>query len=190
MSALTDRLNEVLGRLISDDLLGGRGLGNEIGFHIFDYPADHELEVRDHIRFLMEQIPKKRPSLRVKHVNLFDLVIEHLTERKLLDKVIEQGRKKGDAFLTKALREPLHGTKMAPVFEKVCDPRNHDLILVSGVGSVYPLMRTHSLLNNLHHILQDKPMVLFFPGKYDGQTLRLFGTLKDDNYYRAFRLVP
>jgi hypothetical protein len=30
---------------------------------------------------------------------------------------------------------------------------------------------------------------MFFPGEYSGQELRLFGTIKDDNYYRAFRLV-
>ena len=190
MSILDDRLNKVLDRLISDDLLSGRGLGNEIGFYIFDYPAEDELTVREHIGFLLEQLPKKRPGLRVKHINLFDMVLGHLDDRKLLDKAIEQTRKKGDAFLVKALKEPLHGSKLAPVFEAACDLPNHDLVLVSGIGTVYPLLRTHSLLNNLHHVMRDKPLVMFFPGIYDGQILRLFGKLKDDNYYRAFKLVP
>lgn len=190
MSILDDRLNKVLDRLISDDLLSGRGLGNEIGFYIFDYPAENELTVREHIGFLLEQLPKKRPGLRVKHINLFDLVLGHLGDRKLLDKAIEQTRKKGDAFLVKALKEPLHGSKLAPVFEAACDLPNHDLVLVSGIGTVYPLLRTHSLLNNLHHVMRDRPLVMFFPGIYDGQILRLFGKLKDDNYYRAFKLVP
>jgi hypothetical protein len=190
MNNLDDRLNMVLDRLVSDDLLSGRGLGNEIGFYIFDYPAEHELAIRDHIGFLLEQMPKKRPGLRVKHINLFDMVLGHLAERKLLDKAIEQTRKKGDAFLRKALSEPLKGSKLATVFEAACDLSNHDLVLVSGVGTVYPLLRTHSLLNNLHHVMRDKPLVMFFPGQYDGQTLRLFGMLKDDNYYRAFKLVP
>ncbi|BAE50843.1 DUF1788 domain-containing protein [Paramagnetospirillum magneticum] len=190
MSILDDRLNKVLDRLISDDLLSGRGLGNEIGFYIFDYPAENELTVREHIGFLLEQLPKKRPGLRVKHINLFDMVLGHLGDRKLFDKAIEQTRKKGDAFLVKALKEPLHGSKLAPVFEAACDLPNHDLVLVSGIGTVYPLLRTHSLLNNLHHVMRDKPLVMFFPGIYDGQILRLFGKLKDDNYYRAFKLVP
>ncbi|MFZ2746924.1 MAG: BREX protein BrxB domain-containing protein [Lactococcus raffinolactis] len=30
---------------------------------------------------------------------------------------------------------------------------------------------------------------MFFPGKYDGQSLMLFSEIKDDNYYRAFKLV-
>ncbi|CAK0769583.1 Cytoplasmic protein [Azospirillaceae bacterium] len=190
MTNLTDRLNKVLDRMMSDDLLGGRGLGNEIGFHIFDYDPADELAVRSHIGFLMAQIPKLRPTLRVKHLNLFSLVTSHLDERRLLDKALEQGRKKGDAFLRKALAEPLHGKKLAPIFEKASDPKNHDLVLVSGIGSVYPLLRTHSLLNNLHHVMEHTPLILFFPGRYDGQSLRLFGLLHDDNYYRAFRLVP
>jgi hypothetical protein len=39
-------------------------------------------------------------------------------------------------------------------------------------------------------VLDETPVVMFFPGSYDGQELRLFNTLKDDNYYRAFPLVP
>ncbi|CAO3356115.1 DUF1788 domain-containing protein [Azospirillum melinis] len=189
MTALTHRLNQVLDRLTSDELLSGKGLGNEIGFYIFDYPPEDELAVREHLAFLLEHLPKKRPGLRTKHVNLFEMVLSHLKERNLLDKAIEQARKKGDAFLLKALEMPLHGTRLAPVFERACDLPNHDLFLVSGVGSVYPLLRTHTLLNNLHHVMREKPLVMFFPGTYDGQSLRLFSSLTDNNYYRAFKLV-
>ncbi len=31
--------------------------------------------------------------------------------------------------------------------------------------------------------------VMFFPGTYNEQELILFNEIKDDNYYRAFRLV-
>ena len=63
-------------------------------------------------------------------------------------------------------------------------------MLMSGVGSAYPLLRTHNLLNNLHPIMGETPLVLFYPGIYDGQSLSLFGQIKQDNYYRAFKLVP
>ena len=70
---LQQRLNKVLPRIISDDFLSGSGIGNEIAFYIFDYPPEHELQVRDYLRILLEHIPKNKPDLRVKHVNLFDL---------------------------------------------------------------------------------------------------------------------
>jgi hypothetical protein len=186
---LADRLNEILPRITSDDFLAGKGLGNEIAFFIFDYPPEEELRIREHIRFLLDHIPKTKPGLRVKHVNLFDLVVDHLRERKLLDRSLQMQKEKGDAALLKALGAPLHETKVAQVFAQAAQPEQHDLVLVSGVGSVWPLLRAHSLLNNLHHLMGKTPLLMFYPGRYDGQFLRLFGRLKNNNYYRAFKLV-
>jgi len=190
IDTLNERLDEILPKITSDDFLSAKGLGNEIAFFIFDYPPSAELQVRNHIRFLLEQIPKKKPGLRVKHVNLLEFVVDHLSARKLLEKTFDLQKKKGDTFLLNQLGKILHPEKLAPLFAETVRPDQQDLVLVSGVGSVWPLMRTHSLLNNLHPIMGQTPLVMFYPGRYDGQSLRLFGKIKSDNYYRAFRLIP
>lgn len=203
MSEVLDRrLNQILPVITSDQFLKATGLGNEIAFHIFDYPAEEELCVRKHIQWLMEQIPKRKPGIRVVHVNLFDFLINYLRERNLLDRAFEMQREKGDEALRKALRGPLHEEKIAKAFATVAKPNDNDLVIVSGVGSVYPLIRSHTLLSNLHSIMGNTPLILFYPGRYDGVSLRLFGktTLsvgsnssggrKQDSYYRAFRLIP
>ena len=41
-------------------------------------------------------------------------------------------------------------------------------------------------LRRFHHL---DMVVLFFPGTYTEQELILFNEIKDDNYYRAFKLV-
>ena len=187
---LTDRLNQILPTITTPDFLSGKGLGNEIAFYIFDYAPEQELQIREHIEFLLKQLPKAAPDLKVTHINLFDLIIDYLKERKLLDKVLQMQQQKGDAAVQKALEAPLHASKLLPSFQKAADPENNGLVLVSGVGNVYPLLRTHSLLNNLHPVMGQTPLVLFFPGSYDGQALKLFGSLEDDNYYRAFKLIP
>jgi hypothetical protein len=187
---LTDRLNQILPKITSDDFLWSKGLGNEIAFYIFDYPPEAELRIREHIAFLLDHMPKQRPGLRVVHINLFDFVIEHLRHRKLLDKAMGMQKTKGDAFVLKQLATLLHPNKIAPAFAEMAQPDRHDLVLVSGVGSVYPMLRAHSLLNNLHAVMGQTPLVLFYPGRYDGQALRLFGKLKNNHYYRAFKLVP
>ena len=190
MSAdLSKRLDKILDRITSDDFLKGHGLGNEIPFYAFDYPPEQELEVRQHINFLLAQIPKARPDLRFIHVNLFDLIIDYLKERNFYDKALKIQRDKGDDALLPALKAPLDAGRLAKVFADKVEPENNDLVLVSGVGSAYPLLRTHNLLNNLHTLMGHTPLVLFYPGIYDGQSLRLFGTLRDKPYYRAFRLV-
>lgn len=199
---LDKRLDQILPAITSDDFLKATGLGNELAFHIFDYPPEEELRVRRHIDWLLEQLPHKRPGIRVAHVNLFSFLINYLRERSLLDKAFKMQAEKGDAALMKALRGPLEEQKLAAAFIQAADPAAHDLVLVSGVGGAYPLLRSHTLLNNLHPLMGRTPLVLFYPGRYDGVTLRLFGkstvpsggAAGEDKtrspYYRAFRLIP
>ncbi|MCY4587727.1 MAG: DUF1788 domain-containing protein [Bryobacterales bacterium] len=197
---LTHRLNQVLPKLTSDDFLNARGIGNEIAFYIFDYAPRDELRIREHIRFLVDHLPMNRPELRVTHVNLFDFLIHYLRERNLLEKSFLLQRENGDDALLKALKGILHEEKIAQRFAAIAKPAEHDMVLVSGVGSAYPLLRSHTLLSNLHAIMGQTPLVMFYPGRYDTQTLRLFGKTgltggsaeerkKRTNYYRAFRLI-
>ena len=188
--SLTQRLNEVLPKVTSKEFLSSKGLGNEIAFYIFDYPPEEELRIREYIQFVLAHVSKHRPGLRVKHVNLFDLVVDHLRERNLLERSFQMQEKKGDEALEKALRSPLKPEKLVQLFAELALPQHQDLVFVSGVGSVWPLVRSHTLLNNLQTVMGQTPLVMFYPGRYDGQALRLFGKIKSNNYYRAFKLVP
>jgi hypothetical protein len=122
-------------------------------------------------RTLLDHIPKQKHGLRVKHVNLFDFVLDYLKSRKLLDKAIQMQREKGDRLLKNALAGPLHESKLGALFAEAARPDQHDLVIVSGVGTVWPLFRTHSLLNNLHPVMGKTPLVVFYPGRYDGSRL-------------------
>lgn len=186
---LTQRLNEILPIITSTKFLSGKGLGNEIAFYIFDYPPEDELRIRKHIEFLLSHIPKHRAGMMIKHINLFDLIVNYLKQRDLLERSFKMQRKKGDEALLNALRSPLKPEKLTEIFVESAQPEEQDLVLVSGVGSVWPVVRSHTLLNNLQTVMGQTPLVLFYPGRYDGQSLRLFGKIKSDNYYRAFKLV-
>ncbi len=98
--------------------------------------------------------------------------------------------------MLKGLRGVLSEEKLAGRFGEVVEPQEQDLVLISGVGSAYPLLRPHTLLNNLHSVMGRTPLVMFYPGRYDGTTLRLFGKTglagdrqKAARYYKAFRLI-
>ena len=193
---LNARLNQILPKITSEDFLRGHGIGNEIAFHIFDYPPEDELAVREHIDFLLAHIHKRKPGLKVGHVNLFELVLDYLRSRKLLEKSLELQRARGNEALLKALKGVLNEVKIAARFGEVTKPEEQDLILISGVGSVYPMLRSHTLLSNLHSVMGQTPLVMFYPGRYDRTALQLFGKtgLAGDRqgssrYYRAFRLI-
>ena len=188
---LDERLNQIIPRITSRDFLDSKGLGNEIGFWIFDYPPEREMDVRDFLNgTVLPALSKHVPTIRAGTVNLLTLVSELLEERNLLEKAMEMQLDKGDESALAALRSVLKEDKLAQKIAEQFDIPNLDLLILTGVGSVYPMLRTHTLLSALHPIMGKTPLLMFFPGKYDGHSLRLFNTLAEDHYYRAFRLVP
>lgn len=189
--SLEERLNQILPRITSRDFLDSKGLGNEIGFWIFDYPPDREMDVRGFLSgTVVPAMGKQSPPIQCAVVDLLGLVTELLEERKLLDKAIAMQQAKGNDGALAALRSVLKEDKLAQKIASQHDIPALDLLVLTGVGAVYPMLRTHTLLSALHPIMGDTPLLMFFPGRYDGHSLRLFNTLAEDHYYRAFRLVP
>lgn len=189
--SLEERLNQIIPRITSRDFLDSKGLGNEIGFWIFDYPPERELDVRDFLTgTVLPELNKQVPSIHAGTVNLLSLVSSLLEERNLLEKAMEMQQAKGDDSTLAALRSVLKEDKIAQKISAQFGIPNLDLLILTGVGSVYPMLRTHTLLSALHPIMGNTPLLMFFPGKYDGHSLRLFNTLAEDHYYRAFRLIP
>ena len=189
--SLEERLNQILPRVTSRDFLDSKGLGNEIGFWIFDYPPDREMDVRYFLSgTVVPALGKQSPAIRCAVVDLLTLVTELLEERKLLDKAIAMQQAKGNDGALAALRSVLKEDKLAQKIATQHDIHSLDLLVLTGVGAVYPILRTHTLLSALHPIMGSTPLLMFYPGRYDGHSLRLFNTLAEDHYYRAFRLVP
>ena len=185
-----ERLNQILPRLISPDVLSNQGAGGEIGFWIFDYPPEDEMAMRAWLADVIEPgLRKQVPAVRFQTVDLFQLVVDLLDERKLFDKACEMQANKGDAAVLASLRSVLKEDRLAARMTEKLDVTQLDLLIVKGVGAVYPLLRTHTLLSALHPHMRNTPLLMLYPGTYNGQSLSLFNTLSDDNYYRAFRLV-
>lgn len=178
-----EKLNELLIKLESAHSLQS---SSGTSFFIFDYPSADELLVRKHIGQLVADLTPKK---NVVEINVFELIVEMLREKKLLEPSIKFQNEKGDEFLFKALAAPLEASRVADFFIEKLDTKNTDMIFVTGVGSVFPLVRSHLLLNNIAPKLVQIPLVLFYPGNYDGKFLTLFNLLKSKDYYQASRLV-
>ncbi len=188
MTGLQARLDQIRPRITSSDFLQGRGLGKDVPFYAFDYPAGAERQVSDHLNWLLDDIARKT-DLRIGHVNVFELAIEQLRNRGLYDKALSMEKSKGVTGLLNAIKGPLEPGKLSAALMSRFAGQKLDIVFLTGVGAAYPLVRTHSLLNNLQPLLDHTPLVLFFPGRFNGQSLQLFGELQETPYYRAFRLV-
>ena len=182
---LDERLNRIIPRLEDPAFLANSGIGNEIGFYVFDYAPEDEIKVREALEVVKKRFAASTKP-RVVEVNLLDLMVEILKDCKAYDKVLANERQWSGEDLKK---------KLAPIVKKdavagriAATAGAADIVLLTGVGAAYPLIRMHEVLNNLHDKLDTKPVVIFYPGKYNMQELVLFGLL-DANYYRAFRLI-
>lgn len=192
MRDIHERLSKIKETITNSSFKEGKGLGNEIGFYIFDYEPKYEMLVREYVYNLKRQIKKENYNVHIKEFDLYDVMLELLDQKGYLQKNFEMEKKKGSRHVFHATEKTLRLTsdKDNKIVNYISqNTEDDDIVFLTGVGKVWPIIRSHTVLNNLHRVLDHVPVVLFFPGTYDGGSLRLFNEVKDDNYYRAFQLV-
>lgn len=191
MNKINERLDQILPKITNPSFRENRGLGNEVGYHIFDYEPKYEMLVRDHIKFLKNEVNQQLSNQRIIEFDLYEMVLEILDDKGYLEKNFTMEQRKGSEFVLNATKKSLRLTLDNDLMIKYIADRvqDNDIIFITGVGKAFPIIRSHVILNNLFKAVRQIPVVMFFPGRYDGQELILFGEIKDDNYYRAFQLV-
>lgn len=191
--SLDERLSEAESIIRQPSFLENKGLGNEVGYYVFDYPAEQELIVRNRIADMKAKYNVPGNSFQIVEYDLYDMVIDILIEKGYLEKCFEFERRKGFERITKSVGNMLRiSADDSLIVQRIRDNTpDRCVVFLTGVGKIYPILRSHKILNNLHQVVDNVPVVMFYPGKYDGQELILFGDkeAKDDNYYRAFQLV-
>ncbi len=188
-----ERAEHLFRVVTSQRFLTKQGLGNEVPFFICPYPAEEGLSMVEDRLDLVTRIT--HAGMAVLDLSLYDLSLAILKERGILDQIleIEPDTDKGEIReLLQSVLDPK--ANLIPKIGDAIEATPHDVIFLSGVGEVYPYIRSHNVLNNLQSTAKDKPTVLFFPGSYThalatGASLDLFGRLHDDKYYRAFNIL-
>ena len=172
-------------RLGEDDFLHNRGLGNEIGFFTFCYDASLELRAREFFAQLEAESASGALPCNLMVRNLYDTFLGLLEKKRILAAVPKQEARRGSDHLLKRLRSI--ATPEALAAELAYEPHQPgDVLLLTGVGEIYPFLRVHTLLDNMHVAFGDIPVVVAYPGRFNGQSFSLFNMLDDGNYYRAF----
>lgn len=186
-----DRLNKKFEHLFqvisSPTFLKKEALGGEIPFFIAAYEAERELECREEIQLLKRKL--ENSGIEILELNLYELTCEILESKGGMERMFRIEKSKSKEKFLRALQSTLniHDVLMPLIREKI-EASGAKVYFLTGIGLVFPFIRSHNVLNNLQNIAKDAPTIAFFPGEYTGHSLNLFGKLKDDNYYRAFNI--
>ncbi len=190
---IKDNFDHLLKVLSSERFLKKQGLGNEVPFFIFPFPPEFSNQVSKMGKQLIGSLKSK--GIEVLKINLYDLSIEILKKIGIWEKIIEIEKDTSKEKFKEILQGALDiEDNLIPSIADKMENSDFDIMFITGVGEVFPYIRSHTVLNNLQSTADEKPTVMFFPGEYihspeKGVSLELFGRLHDDNYYRAFNIA-
>lgn len=181
----SQNLDKIVGRMSDEAFLKNKGLSNEVGIHVFCYPPTDEIVVRNYFAELKNRTDL---SFRLIERDLYKMFLEICEERRILARIPDMEERKGKEILASQLQKV--ATPEAFVKKMQYTPHQYgDVLMISGVGKAYPFIRSHKILDNIQHIFSDIPVLMLYPGEFNGQDLNLFGKFLDGHYYRAFNLL-
>ena len=185
MDDVMKNLSRVSARLSEETFLTNKGLSNEVGIHVFCYDPKDELTVRAYFESLK---CKTDVSYHLIECDLYKIFLQICEEKHILKSIPNMEERKGKEYLAEQLQKV--ATPEAFVEKMKYEPHlKGDVLLITGIGKVYPFMRSHKILDNIQHIFSDIPVLMLYPGTFNGQDLGLFGKFLDGHYYRAFNLL-
>lgn len=176
--------------LRSQRFLSMEGLSKEVPFFIYHYPPTWALDVDDARDRVITKL-RSDDGLTVVDINLYDLAVKLLTDRGVWDRILELEPTQ-DKY---EFRETLQGMldphdHLAPAIREQLTDNPSDIVFLTGIGEVFPFIRTHTVLENLQSVVVGRPMLAWFPGTYEftqasGHQLRALNLSASDSYYRA-----
>ena len=185
MKSLQERLDLLKEEIQKDEFLDGKGLSNEENIRIFCYSAEDEMTVTH----FLEQV-RIDPTLncRLIECNLYKIFLSICDDLDITDAIPEMEESEGGIFLLEQLHSAIGESEFIDKIQYQ-PHRRGDVLMLTGVGDVFPFMRVHALLEALQPNFSDIPILVMYPGHFDGHYLRLFDRLEPNDYYRAFSII-
>lgn len=187
MENIADKFINIFDKISKPSFLNKEALGGEIPFFIAPYNAKQELEVQEAIRLLKNKM--QNSGIPILELNLYDISCDILEKKGGIERIFRAEKKRSKEKFLRALQSSLNIHEvLIPEIKHRIDTTDAKIYFLTGIGAVFPFIRSHSILNNLQNVAKEAPTLMFFPGNYNGHSLELFGLFKDDNYYRAFNI--
>ena len=172
--------------LLQPDPRIGLSAYHDMPYAIFRYDPEDELELRKQVTLLETRLTQK--GKRVTRISLAECLGEALISQRTLPEWFEAERDNGIETVVETVHAVL--SEYSPLVElvakrlpEVSDPL-HDVVFILRTGSLFPVYRTFSLLEQLKGRVIT-PTLLFYPGTLDGAAgLKFMGVLDAEHNYR------
>jgi hypothetical protein len=188
-SKFSNRFEQLLKLMRSDNFLSLKGVGNEIPFYICPFDVKETIEM---YKVISDLVQKLKP-IKVLELDLYHICLKIIEKRGNLKGIIEQESTSNKSNLLEYLENTLDPKDhIIPEIKEIIEGSDHHILFMKGIGEVFPYMHLNMVLENLQNISHKKPSVFFFPGRYYfddsyGSTLKLFNLI-NNKYYRAFNI--
>ena len=115
-----------------------KGYPNEVGLYIFAYPPEEEMAVRAFVREIRAEYAGEQDKCRVIIYDLYEILLDICRERRILDRIGQMEKQRGQEFMRQQIQRI--APPQAYVDKMKYEPhRAGDVVMIGGVGRVYPL---------------------------------------------------
>jgi hypothetical protein len=167
--------------------------------YMYMYDATKEYEIDKEILDIKNRLHRPNNYLDVMIIDIFEVFIEYLKQEKFgkvtkyeFYKEHEQG--KFDA-VDKALKQDAYDKRFLNYLDNKIkvhfeNANNYEVayVFVKGFGNGFPYLRASRFMSNFEKYIKGYKLIVFYPGEAKNY-YSLFGLLRDENLYRAIKLI-
>jgi len=167
--------------------------------YMYMYDATKEYEIDNEILDIKNRLHRPNNYLDVMIIDIFEIFIEYLKHEKFgrvtkFEYYIEFEKEKSDA-INKIIKQDAYDKRFLKFLDNKIkmhfeNANSYEVayVFVKGFGNAFPYIRASRFMSNFESYIKGYKLIMFYPGTAKNY-YSLFGLLKDENLYRAIKLI-
>lgn len=167
--------------------------------YMYMYNAEKEYEVDREILDIKNRLHRPNNYLDVLIIDIFEEFLSYLKQTKFgkvtkYEFYIEHETEKTEA-VEKALKQDAYDKRFLLYLDNKIKTHLENAtsyevayVFIKGFGNAFPYIRASRFMSNFEGYIKGYKLIMFYPGKAKNY-YSLFGLLKDENLYRAIKLI-
>ena len=167
--------------------------------YMYMYDAQKEYEIDEEILSIKERLYRPSNYLDIMVVDIFEEFTNYLKQEKFgkdsehdfyLKHEINKSKQVADALKKDAYDDRFLSFLDEKIKTHLQRPDEYEVayVMIKGFGNAFPYIRASRFMNNFEKYINGYKLIMFYPGEAKDY-YNLFGLLKDENLYRAIKLI-